>query len=98
MAARQIAKFGETVTYRNAEGEESSIKAIIDRDGLEPQQDGKRTLASSMVVYVLRSDLSSIDTENDTIQLEDYDGTTQWKPVAAILDSDDGVWALVVGR
>lgn len=93
--------FAELIKYRTAAGAVSNIIANVYRNSLEVQgEDRGRSLASPIEIHVARADVASVTIPGDAVELKRNlsDSAAIWIPVTSILEQDEGLWKLAIGR
>ena len=91
-------EFDETITYTPAGESAKSIQALVAKVALEPGGE-KRSLRNQAEVYVANdaaAGVTSIDKTDDKIGLADRDGVSRTARVVEIMESDEGMWHLLV--
>ena len=96
-------EFAEDITYTPSGGPAKSIKAIIDREQLEPSEESRgRVTARSANIEIANNSTYGVDTVNkgaDTVSfpVNVGEGAVSWL-VVKIIDQDPGMWLLEVRR
>lgn len=93
-------EFDESVTYTPAGDVAKAINALVVRDALEPGKEGKalalRNQAEIFIANDATAGVTSIDETDDRVAITDRAGTSQTARIARIIDSDAGMWHLLV--
>lgn len=96
-------EFNEDITYTPAGESAKSIQALVAKDTLEPGEPGgenrKRSLHNQAEIFIANDatkGVTSIDKKDDRVTITDRDGNSKTARVVTILESDAGMWHLLV--
>lgn len=101
-AAKYLTDFGETITYRPADGRPRRITAVVERNDAETDPGAGQTRRPDITISVLNNDLDGIsagelDTGRDHVELARREGADQEiRPLGEIITQDEGILTLRV--